>query len=800
MYSSLAFRNRYCQLERLRLRSPILEVTAHGDLDRNERISVTFDGRMKEPNYIRDLASADTIHVQGPFHGALTGPLDSLLLHVNVDWHKAQFDAIYADSVRGVFQLAIMPGQLDGRILGRVRHGLVSILPIDSTLVTIRLFSDSLYCTAHAFIADSIEARTKFQTHWGQYPIYNKFPFMQVRLKDQLWNGGGDSSRIVVYDDNFRFENFSLTCAEQRVDLSGFFSWTLAESLALSWQQVGIGQLNRLFPRLPLLQGVASGAALLTGTADYPLMDATFALDGGNVNGLALARFQGSCNYKDEKAVWQSTIYRDPENRISFNGYLPLNLALTNERNIVYYDRPFMANLKADNLDLAFLSYLNRSLRQVQGRMDCDLRLTHTLQDPQPSGFLHINNGQVYIPQTGKIFQDIELAMDADSSRLHLQKLQIRSGDGHITGSGTLDFTGEGLPTQLQQMDLIFRADNFHAMDTRDVAIVLNGEVRLSNSFKEPRFDGDVTVLRSRLYLPSLSNMSSTAASLDQPMLVALQKDSTHRPAPLGSDSLLIKKLQNVRGSIKIEIPRNTWLRSPEMNIEISGKLNVVMNGVDFELFGVIEMVRGDYSIFGRRFEIQTGTITFQGGKEINPVVQLEAQHIFRSADKIKRVLMLTVSGEVLEPKLSFTLDNAAIAETDAIAYLVFGCNFDELTQGQRSDMAQNGPALNSDTVKELLAGQLAGELTRAMRNTLNLDVIEFKGDNNWRQATVVLGKYITNDLFVSYQREIKMGRTYDTTPEQVTMEYEITRSLFFQATRGDEKDTGCDLIWKYEK
>jgi len=44
------------------------------------------------------------------------------------------------------------------------------------------------------------------------------------------------------------------------------------------------------------------------------------------------------------------------------------------------------------------------------------------------------------------------------------------------------------------------------------------------------------------------------------------------------------------------------------------------------------------------------------------------------------------------------------------------------------------------------------------------------------------------------------MGRTYDTTPEQVTLEYEITRSLFFQAVRGDEKSTGLDLIWKYEK
>ncbi len=800
VFSAMTFRDQRCRVDRLRLTSPVLDVTAHGDLDKGERLSIAFSGTMKEPDFIRELASADTLHVQGPFHGTIAGPLDSLFLNVKVDWHKAQFDAITADSVRGIFQLAIIPDHLDGRIVGRVRRGLVSILPIDSTLVAIHLFSDSLHCAAHAFVADSIEAKTRFQTYWGQRPIINIFPVMQVQLKDQFWNGGGTDSRIVVYDENFRFENFTLRCGEQRADLTGFFSWTTAESLALSWNRVQLAQLNKLLPKLPLLQGTASGDALMTGTADSPLVNATWRVDQGNVNGLALAGFQGSCDYKDEQAVWQSTIFRDPENRISFNGYLPLNLSLTNERDIVYYDRPFRANVKAENLDLGFLSYLSRNLRQVQGRLDCDLRLSNTLHDPQPSGHLHLRDGQVFIPKAGKKFQDILVDVQADSSRLHLNKLQINSGDGRISGGGTLDFSGEGLQTHLQQMDLSFRADNFCAIETRDVVVVLNGDVRLSNSFNEPRFDGDITVVRSRLYLPSLTNMNSGDVSTDRPMLMTLRQDSTLRPAALSSDSLLIKQLQNLRGSVKLEIPRNTWLRSPEMNIEISGKLNVVMNGAAFELFGVIEMVRGDYNIYGRRFEIQNGTIAFQGGNEINPVVELEAQHIFRSADKIKRALMLKVSGEILEPKLAFTLDNAEIAETDAIAYLVFGCNFDELTQGQRSDMAQNQSAFSSNTVKELVAGQLAGELTRAMRNTLNLDVIEFKGDNNWRQATVVLGKYITNDLFVSYQREIKMGRTYDTAPEQVTMEYEITKSLFFQATRGDEKDTGCDLIWKYEK
>ena len=94
----------------------------------------------------------------------------------------------------------------------------------------------------------------------------------------------------------------------------------------------------------------------------------------------------------------------------------------------------------------------------------------------------------------------------------------------------------------------------------------------------------------------------------------------------------------------------------------------------------------------------------------------------------------------------------------------------------------------------------MAGQITRRLQKKLNLDIIEFKGEKDWRQATVVLGKYITNDLFLSYQREFSVGKTNEVVPEQVALEYEISRLLYLQATKGDDKATGFDLIWKFER
>lgn len=798
--SRLHLRDGNLYVDQTTLISPVGQLQADAPLLNGDTLDIAFRGEFKEPNHIRRLAVADTLHSQGTFIGRLYGPPDSLVLDIDARLLKVQYNALRADTVSGNFYLTIMPDSVDGHIRARLRNGRVSILPIDSVHVYTHLFNDSLHCTAHAFVVDSIEAKTRFRTYWDTLPIRIIFPEMEAQIKDQIWHGGGDSSRILVRNQRYWFRDMELDHADQHIGVNGLFSWTQAESLWGTWSQIGLAQLNKVFPKLPSLDGVAGGRFHMTGTADQPRLQAELTIDRGQIDGLSYSRFSGNLAYENEKAVWQATLHHDADNRVTLNGFLPMNLALTNSKEILYPDRPFQMGVQTQQLNLAFLANLSHNVRQVQGRLNCDLRLQNTLANPHPSGFLSISGGQVYIPRTGKKYQDILIELDTDSTSLRLNRLQVKSGEGLITGEGTIGFVGGGLQPQLQRLNLALKADNFSAVDTRDMAMVLNGDIRLTNSFREPRFEGDVTVVRSRFNLPSLSDMTATTSAGNLPMLVALQQDSLAAAARVRDDSTLFKHLRNVRGSVRIEIPRNTWLRSPEMNMEISGQLNVVMSGAEVELFGTIQMMRGDYNLYGRRFEIQSGTITFQGGAEINPVVDLQAQHIFRTADKIKRLLKLQVSGEILEPKLTFLLDNSEIAETDAIAYLIFGRNFDELTQGQRSDLAQDQSGLNSDTFKELLAGQLAGEVTKAIRNTLDLDVIEFKGDNNWRQATVVVGKYVTNDLFISYQREIKMGRTYDTTPEQVTMEYEITRSLFFQATRGDEKNTGFDMIWKYEK
>jgi autotransporter translocation and assembly factor TamB len=255
--------------------------------------------------------------------------------------------------------------------------------------------------------------------------------------------------------------------------------------------------------------------------------------------------------------------------------------------------------------------------------------------------------------------------------------------------------------------------------------------------------------------------------------------------------------LNSLRGQFKVTIPRNTWLRSQDMNLEIGeGDIDLVKHGPNFEIFGPLKILRGQYNLYGRHFTILQGSLLFQGGAEYNPEISMQAQYVFRTSDREKKTLKLDISGKAFSPVVKFTLDDNAIEERDAIAYIVYGRSMDELTSGQKSDAG----VAQTDLAKGAAANVLSNQLSQTLGSKLGLDVIDINSQGSLAAATMTVGKYLTNDLFMSYQRMIGQAQGQDATPAVVTLEYELNKYLFLQLLQGDEKASGFDFIFKYQR
>jgi autotransporter translocation and assembly factor TamB len=446
---------------------------------------------------------------------------------------------------------------------------------------------------------------------------------------------------------------------------------------------------------------------------------------------------------------------------------------------------------------LAFLQTLTSRIKNVQGTLVFDIKLENTLKDPQSKGALRVLDGAFSIPQYGVNYNDLQLVMTIDTSYVEVNFFEAHSDKGVFKADGRLNYTREAIGDAHGSL----KADNFLITRKRDLEVRINADIHGAGDVNGASYQGNITVVRSRFFLPALQQ--GEVLQLDEkPETKSAAADCTQTAIVVPVDPVQ-RWLQNLQGELKINIPRNTWIRGPELNVEIEGALDFLQMGEKLSLFGTVNLVRGTYELYGKRFDIERGQIVFEGDLQASPQIELVAHHVFRrvtdqSERGEKQTLAVNIAGDLEKPTISFALENEQLDEKDALAYLIFGVSFDQLRSGEREGLSQGlgaGEALSS-AAQGVVAGLVAKQLEKTLGRSLDLDVIEFQSGQDISQSSVIVGKYITNDLFLSFSQDFGSpeGRI-------VSLEYEIAKFLFLQAAHGGEenKKTGFDLIWKLD-
>jgi|GEM_PF-757601 len=788
-------------LDSLLITSPTGHLFSTGTRQSSGWLDLIYHGDLHDSAFLHRWLPEE-LQVAGNFYGRLTGHPDSLETVGGVTLQQSRYGSWTTEALQANWHLQNPLHHPFGQAEVRLRGIHTGSLRADSANVRLQIKGADQTLAARIFFPDSVTARSLLHLHVLDSSLQCIVANAELGLGNQRWTGGGDSSIVRISPQGVSFKSLSLACNDQQISLDGILPKTGDTDLSLVLKNFDVHSWGLLYSDRWPLNGKVNWHNHIGGSTAAPVIESAMCLKAGRFGPFAFDSLSMQIGYRDEKSLWRLQLHNGREIPLSFTASLPVHFSLEEPGPRVPADQPVVADLTIDNLPVQLFSALLRDI-DLGGKLSGRITVNSTLQKFNPAGTLRIADGRVENPVLGKPLRDVTAEFQLDSTRLSLSRLTLKGGDGIISGSGYLEYSRSDWKSPVKNYMLQLQADHFTPIDSREMSMTFEGGLSVERTPKAPRLSGKLLVSRSRFDLTAIAAQPSTMFLADQPLLVVTQQDTLTQAFDASVlTPAWLRMLEPVRGSVKLEIPRNTWLRSREMNLEIAGELDLVKEGRPFELFGSISIMRGSYDLYSRRFEIQSGTLTFVGGEEFNPNLDLQAEHVFRGVDQQKRTLALNVSGQLFKPVLRFTLDGLEIAETDAVSYLIFGRSFDQLTQGEKTDLAQNQSQtpVSSDAMKQLLAGQIAGQLSNSLRNQLNLDVIEFRGDQNWRQATIVVGKYITNDLFISYSREFNFNRSNEVVPEQVTLEYEVLRSLHLQATKGDEKTTGLDVIWKWEK
>jgi translocation and assembly module TamB len=233
-----------------------------------------------------------------------------------------------------------------------------------------------------------------------------------------------------------------------------------------------------------------------------------------------------------------------------------------------------------------------------------------------------------------------------------------------------------------------------------------------------------------------------------------------------------------LRADIRVDMPRNAWVQAPGTAVEMSGDLHITKElAQPFILSGGITLVRGFASVFGKRFVIKEGQVTFTGSPEINPVLDITVNYTVSNY-----LVEIHVEGKAREPQLTFS-STPELPQTD-ILLLIVGKSMDRLTSSEQQSLSsQLGGAAGSF---------VAGQLQEVIGGALGLDTLAFGPGEGSRGGSVSIGQYVTQDIFLSY--EVGMGKGGG---NRVGAEYSITPRLKFKGSTSDSGASAIDFLWR---
>lgn len=631
----------------------------------------------------------------------------------------------------------------------------------------------------------------------GDTLLFN-IPVLGIQLGESYWQQFNQDLRVMISDSFQRISDLDLREGEQRISLNGEFNAGRSAQAAIAITLLDLYPISEMTGLEPM-NGYLTLNVDLTGNLADPEIKGYLLLDEAGFRNTRLGMLHSGFAYRDQLLDISLNWEREGIPLIEGTILLPVVIDLESGIISVLENLPFHTELNSRNLDLNILTDFDQNLDEFKGLLNTTVKIGNTLAEPDLNAEITIKEGGIRSSRYGLDYKDIELALLADEHILDLVNLRaLTDKKGVMSLQGQVNYAWNELDIDLEDFSLQLTARDFQAVRNRDIDLILNADIRLNGDQEKTDLTGDILVKKARIFLAGLLGGNSHQDDLPVPLLVQAVEDAdslqARIPKAISRKFFLPEKLQ---GRIRVEFPRNTWVYSPELNMELSGELDLVKSGRDFEIFGEVGVRRGNYTAYGRRFEIRQGNLYFSGGQELNPGLDIRAEYTFRDRLEDKRKLILIITGQALTPAISFFLEDNPLTEGDAISYILFGKSSNELTSGERSQLGQDsgeGLALN------FLARRMTSTLSTALQNHLRLDVVEFSGDSDWRQAAIILGKYITNDLYLSYQREFSFGQSREIIPEQVSLEYELSRHFYLQATHGGEKASGFDLIWKFEK
>jgi translocation and assembly module TamB len=445
---------------------------------------------------------------------------------------------------------------------------------------------------------------------------------------------------------------------------------------------------------------------------------------------------------------------------------------------IAYRAEPFSLSLASGGALDAHLAGpidLRRALdaggidQPVTGRAAVDLTVAGTVGRPLVSGGATLTGGRYADPASGVTLDAIDAKLVGNGSRLTLASLSATDGaGGRLTGQGAVD---------LAVADPVFEGSvtlTGFVLHRDEGTATADAAVHFSGSAAGAQLGGTVTIQQADLTIPdrlpvTLVNIPTIEINGGRTVPKPVETAPATPPLP-------------IKLALTVTLPGQVLVRGRGLDSEWRGRLTIGGTADAPDIQGTLSLVRGRLDFLGRALTLSDGKISFPGGAQLDPTIDLTA-----TATTSDLTATIKLTGTASKPSLALSSD-PPLPQDEILARVLFDKNLDQLSAAQAIQLAQ---------AVATLTGGGGGGIVDRIRKATGLDVINVQSGQsdgaNQTGSSLSIGKYIGNNVLVTGEQGLTPSSS------RAGVEIGITNHLSAKTSVGADADSSLGLNWKLD-
>ncbi|MEL7347940.1 MAG: translocation/assembly module TamB domain-containing protein, partial [Pseudomonadota bacterium] len=390
----------------------------------------------------------------------------------------------------------------------------------------------------------------------------------------------------------------------------------------------------------------------------------------------------------------------------------------------------------------------------LDGDLTIDLDIGGTVADPAIAGGLGMRDGQYQNLETGTILTD--LTMDSALEGTDVIQLALRGNDG-ASGTLTVDVAldEEGLDARVQAANAVLvRRD--------DVTAAISTDITAVGPLSALALGGTTTIERAEIRL--VNAIPPSVADLGEVRIKGAPVEEAEEGA--GSSITL---------DLKVVAPDEVFVRGRGLQSEWQIDLAITGTAARPIVVGSVEKRRGTLDILGRFFNLDEGEVIFDGGREIDPRLNVVLSH-----ENDGTTGFIRVSGTGSDPAVNFSSE-PALPEDEVLPRVIFGRSSQSLSGIEALQLAS--------AIATLLDG--SGGFADQFRGAVGLDVLSVQtGDDG--DTSVVVGRNVAEGVFVGAEQPIGGDGQ-----SKVTVEIDVFENVIVDGELEGDGGTSLGVQWR---